>query len=382
MRISVIIPIYKGKKYISSQISQVESAAKIISLNGHTVELILVNDDPDDPIEEEYSSSIINIVISNCKNNTGIQQARIRGLSLASGDFIHFLDQDDKISLEYYSSQLDKIDEADAIYCRCYNGDRQTYNYDRVFETAFDREKIFSVCPVITPGQVVIKRDSIPELWKNNILKNYGSDDYFLWLCMYANGAKFASNQDILFTHVRNGDNYSSDILRTKKSDDEMVDYLINSNMFNAGEIEQLKQLSEKQLKRRYIPQRKDQIVLQILSELLKCYENGHSLDEYLISKNSTRVAIYGAAVLGERIKGLLTHSKVKVVCFIDKNAPFIDEDIPVTTVENVIFDFDAVIISQIENEDKIHKTLREYSDIKCFTIREIVKEMSDEINR
>lgn len=374
--VSVIVPIYKGEMYLEKQVKQLVKAADCFDGN---IEVIFSNDDPNKPLPCYCDIDSVHIVMLQTDSNRGIQAARIRGLAAAKGNFIHFLDQDDEITPDYYNSQLDAIGDADAVYCRCYNGRRQTYNYDRVFETAFERGNILSVCPVISPGQVLIRRNSIPDFWTKHILRHVGSDDYLLWLCMYGAGCTFAANQDILYAHVRNGSNFSSDILRTKKSDEEMAELLVNSGMFLESDCTQLRLLPEKQLIRRYVPQRKDQVVLQVLAELLECHEKGRTLEQYFLDRNITRIAIYGAAVMGERIKGMLRGSRVTVSCFIDKNAPFIKEDVPVYEINVVKRDFDAVVISLIENEAAAAAHLRRMEGLKIYKIREIVRELADE---
>ena len=168
------------------------------------------------------------------------------------------------------------------------------------------------------------------------------------------------------------------DILRNKKSDEEMVNMLINSGLFTEADCKELKLLPERQIRRRYNPQRKDQIVLQVLSDLLRCYEKGYSLETYLKDKGIHRVAIYGAAVLGERIKGILKESSIFVECFIDKNAPFVEEDIPVYKLEDCNVEVDAIIISLIENEDSVASYIKRDRNVAVYKIREIVKEMID----
>jgi glycosyltransferase involved in cell wall biosynthesis len=374
--IDVIVPLYKGQKYIEKQIEQIDKAAQNVDAR---ITLCFSNDDPNEKVGGADKTDNITIKYINTDKNNGIQVARIRGLESLDGEFVHFLDQDDIINEYFYKKQLEIIGNADAAYCGCLNGNHLTYNNDRVLETAFKRENILTACPVISPGQVLIRRKSIPDFWKNNILKNICADDYLLWLSMYALNCSFVPNQEILFQHVRNGDNYSSDILKNYKSDEEVVNLLVASGMFSTVDCEILRRTPEKLLLKRYTPQRKDQIVLQFLSMLLTCYENGRTLDNYFLDKNISKVAIFGAAVMGEKIKGLLKNTGVSVICFIDRNAEYIKEDIPVYTLEQTKFDFDAVILSQIDREDVIEEELREYSDIRTFRIREIVGELLDE---
>lgn len=375
--ISVIVPIYRGTQYLKKQIEQLYAASQ--RFQGH-IEVIFSNDDPQTPLPDFADVAELDVKAVQTDKNRGIQAARIRGLSAACGEYIHFLDQDDEIVPDFYRSQMQAIGDADAVYCRCYNGKRQTYNYDRVFETAFDRSKILSVCPVISPGQVLIRGERIPAFWREHILENIGSDDYFLWLCMYREGCVFAANQDILYTHVRNGNNYSSNILRTYKADEEMVKLLLAEGNFAETDCSELICIPEKQLIRRYPPQRKDQVVLMVLSELLENYEKGKTLEGYFLRKGIRRLAIYGAAIMGERIQGFLRGSNVEVVCFIDRNAPFVREDIPVYEWSNQIpCDFDAILISLIENEDEVAMDIEKAGRLRVYKIREIVRELSNE---
>ena len=378
MKISVVVPLYHGDMYINKIIEQEERVLSEGFCEKSIFELIFVNDNPEGKIDEDLKSEWIDIHVVNNAENQGIQASRIIGLSHSTGEYIHFLDQDDEISPDFYRSQLKHIGDADAVYCRCYNGNRQPFNRDRIFETAFDKENIFSVCPVISPGQVLIRKDSIPEFWRTHVLKNIGSDDYFLWLCMYASGCRFAPNQNILYTHTRNGGNFSSDLLRTKKSDDEMVRFLVESGLFNEEDCGELEKLAEINLRRRYAPQMKDQAVLMVLSELLKCYENDITLAAFLAEKGINSIAIFGAAVMGERVKGLLKKSDISVPFYIDRNAAFIDEDIPVFTFEEAPNNVDAVLISNISGEEGIRNILQEKYDCPVFDIRTVVWEMKD----
>lgn len=75
--VTVIVPVYYGQKYIRNIIKQVESASRHMAPED-TVELLLANDAPDAPIEEnEYSSEFIKIVVLNTDINRGIHGARV-----------------------------------------------------------------------------------------------------------------------------------------------------------------------------------------------------------------------------------------------------------------------------------------------------------------
>ena len=159
--ISTIIPIYHGQQYIEKQLKQLENAAcQLKKLSGRydtALEVLFVNDAPDDPIGEELHSDVLRVRVFNTDTNRGIHGARVWGLSKASGEFVHFLDQDDEISPDFYMSQLDAIGDADVVYCRGYNGRQEIYNTSRVFEKSFDRDEILKCPPMISVGQALFR---------------------------------------------------------------------------------------------------------------------------------------------------------------------------------------------------------------------------------
>ena len=378
IRITTIIPIYKGKQYIEKQIDQIESAAE--KLHGH-LELIFVNDDPSEPLDDTLRSDVIDIVVLQTDRNRGIQGARVYGLSEARGEYIHFLDQDDEISVDFYSSQLDGIGDCDLIYCRCYNGNRESYTWNQVFETVMDREKILEVCPLRSPGQALIRKDAIPQVWKDKIISPIGSDDYMLYLSMYAEGRKFICNQRLLFRHVINGNNYSSDVLNAYVSDQRMIEILMDNNVFSQEDIELAKEIPQKNLRRRYMHQCKDQIVLNILSEILRAEASGSSMGDFFLEKGIGNLAIYGAGVFGRNIRNILARTSVETKFFIDRNAKFLHESIPVYELGDAPDDVDGIIVSLITHEDEVSEKLKEKYNCPVFTIKYIAEQIAPEKN-
>ena len=114
--ISIIVPIYHGKQYIDAIIAQIEKCIKKLEKK-YMVELLLVNDAPEEKLGE-YCSESMDIVVLNTDCNRGIHGARVRGLESCQGEFVLFLDQDDKITEDYLQSQISKMDNCDAIVCR------------------------------------------------------------------------------------------------------------------------------------------------------------------------------------------------------------------------------------------------------------------------
>ena len=102
IRISVIIPVYNGERYLQECL---ESVGKCQSAE---IECIIVNDGSSDATEDICKKQcardgrfrVIN------KVNTGVSDSRNRGMAEASGDYIFFLDADDYIDVAVWPEIL------------------------------------------------------------------------------------------------------------------------------------------------------------------------------------------------------------------------------------------------------------------------------------
>ena len=96
IKISIVVPIYNVANYLSRCIES------IINQSYLNIEIILVNDGSTDnslSICEEYAILDPRIIVLNQKNR-GLAGARNSGLNIASGEYIGFIDSDDKIDSE------------------------------------------------------------------------------------------------------------------------------------------------------------------------------------------------------------------------------------------------------------------------------------------
>lgn len=96
MRLSVIIPIYNSAPYLRQCLDSVVGQNFV---HGDW-EVILVDDGSTDgsaDIADEYSHKNAELVKVIHKKNGGVSSARNTGLSVATGDFVHFMDSDDWI---------------------------------------------------------------------------------------------------------------------------------------------------------------------------------------------------------------------------------------------------------------------------------------------
>lgn len=374
-KISVITPIFNGKNYINDLILQLEKCQRIIG-ESWKLEFLIMNDNPEDSLSETaYMSKSIDVHIYNTNINRGTHSTRVRGLSHADGEYIVFLDQDDMLYPDYFNSQLSYIGDADAAVCRCIHENQQFYNADRKFEEVITKDYMMKKGnPIISAGQVLIRRASIPKVWIENIMKTNCADDYLLWLCMAAQDAKFVLNQNILFEHIVNGKNLSLDSRREMSSLDEMYDILSKNKVFDEQGMQQILNMREHVLYERIGLLEKFREMFCVLNKMAVCRETGYSIGKYLQSEGIRRVCIYGDGYIGKRLAGELKVYNIEIAFFIDRNAHYLTEEIPVYKLEEAPKGVDAVIISLVLNYDSVRTELRRKYKTKVYAVRELIE--------
>ena len=236
--ISVIIPYYQGKRYLPDLCSMMERNAEIFRKEtGKEIEVLLVNDSPWEKIEPELkpwgnASVPYRLKVLTNPQNSGIHATRVNGLNAAEGEFVQFLDQDDRITDSCLLSQYNSIGNADFVIGNGYDEERNggkhlIFANPSVQSAAGDLKYQYYYNNLIrSPGQVLIRRSSIPVYWAEQIMKNNGSDDAFLWILMLCRGAKAAINEEVVYEHVYTGENSSSNNEAMLRSQMEVAEKL------------------------------------------------------------------------------------------------------------------------------------------------------------
>lgn len=117
MLISVVIPVYNVEPYLA------ECIESVLAQTYSYYEMICVNDGSTDnslSILNSYAAKYDRIQVIN-QENRGLSAARNVGMSAAKGDYIFFLDSDDKIKPETFKILAQKGANEDMI---CFNGQR------------------------------------------------------------------------------------------------------------------------------------------------------------------------------------------------------------------------------------------------------------------
>lgn len=230
-KISIITPIYNGSRFTESIVNNAEGLYKEIKNYGYKVELICVQDKPDEVLKFKIPSCIEFKLIKN-DINLGIQHSRVKGLKEATGMYIIFLDQDDKLIPVNYISQLKKIKNADVVVGNFYtdiNGKKRLiYKNRKALNFAVQENTLLKYAnTIISPGQCLIRKNKIPKQWCNSIMKVNGADDWMLWLLMYNSGAHFSVNAKPVYYHRTTAiGNLSSDDSNMYNSEKEMLSIL------------------------------------------------------------------------------------------------------------------------------------------------------------
>lgn len=98
MKISVIIPVYNSEKYVRRCIDSV------IAQTYQNWEMILVDDGSVDnslAILQEYENKDTRVNVVH-QDNAGPGSARNTGIACATGEYIVFIDSDDRVNKEYF----------------------------------------------------------------------------------------------------------------------------------------------------------------------------------------------------------------------------------------------------------------------------------------
>ncbi|WP_060668318.1 glycosyltransferase family 2 protein [Oceanobacillus caeni] len=105
--ISVIIPVYNVEEYLE------ECLNSIINQTYKHIEVIIINDGSTDnsyKVINEYANNYKNMKVINQKN-AGQSVARNKGMEIAKGKYIYFLDSDDYILPETFDNLVQQLEK-------------------------------------------------------------------------------------------------------------------------------------------------------------------------------------------------------------------------------------------------------------------------------
>lgn len=161
--LSIIVPVYNVEKTLRKCIKSIQNQTI------RDIEILLVNDgSADDSLRicKEYERKDKRIIVVD-QENKGVSAARNRGLEMAKGEYIGFVDADDWIEPDMFASLIARIREEDADVCLCnfYRDPEGTASHDLSFidqDVITDKEVILEiVATMITPPRLFDRSHNI-----------------------------------------------------------------------------------------------------------------------------------------------------------------------------------------------------------------------------
>lgn len=110
-KLSIIVPVYNAEQYMEKCLN------RLLEQSYSNIEIIIVNDCSQGNCEEianKYKEIDKRVKYIKHEKNRGLFQARITGASIATGEYIAFLDSDDYVSIDYYRTLMQNIEENNA----------------------------------------------------------------------------------------------------------------------------------------------------------------------------------------------------------------------------------------------------------------------------
>lgn len=225
--ISVIVPVYNIEMYISRCIESV------LSQTYTNWELILIDDgslDKSGLICDDYQKKDRRIIVIH-KQNGGVSSARNAGLSVASGNYVVFMDSDDWADSTYLQHLIEGVEnEGCGIVVQGHHRDTPEGSFDYVQSSGFYKNTDFDQLP--DTRNLCFMGIPWGALYNNSLIKDnnlhfeesihFAEDFIFLMnYLLHADWAKFINTIDYHYTIV----NANSLVNRSHSFESELKGY-------------------------------------------------------------------------------------------------------------------------------------------------------------
>lgn len=219
MKVSIIIPVYNSEKNLKYCLES------ILKQTYQDFEILLINDGSTDNSQEvidRYKKNFSNKIRAYIQKNSGVAKTRNRGIELSKGEYLFFIDNDDRIDTDYVKTFVDAIEES--------NYDIIIGGYRRVDEDGkilFSREPINSPWVkymFITPWAKIYRKESLISNNLSFLDINIGED---VWLNIMANlKLKIGTVQYTGYNWIYNNHSISNALHKGLKKDVDFIPLL------------------------------------------------------------------------------------------------------------------------------------------------------------
>ncbi|MFV8352512.1 glycosyltransferase family 2 protein [Flavobacterium sp. XS2P14] len=218
--ISVVVPVYKVENYLNRCIDS------ILSQTYKNIELILINDgSPDNSpaICDAYASENSCVKVIH-KENEGVSAARNKGIEIAKGKYIAFIDSDDYICKGYLSTLMFMLSNSEAQLSVC--------GYKKVFDSKVDKIKVsndFEIIPDLLAMDMLLNDQSKCTPWGKlyniNLFKEVRfpegklMEDMFVMPLLFKKAKLIAISTEELYYYNQEGESITRSSFNYKKLD-------------------------------------------------------------------------------------------------------------------------------------------------------------------
>lgn len=249
-KVSVIIPVYNGEKYIDSCLESV------LGQTYKNLEIIVVNDGSKDDsllIIDKYKKSDDRIIVID-KKNEGVSVARNKAMDIATSKWIMFVDVDDRLEQDAVENLINNVrDDTDIVLSKIYlvNGKEKKefkceYKEEKEFEEKEKKELIDAIFydnykeKISNNSSIFAKLYSKDLLIKHKIKFKEGfkyGEDVIFNLMSFQNAKKIILIDSFTYNYVLNQESvtqkYDNNIIQHyTKMLLEVREYLIKNNLY------------------------------------------------------------------------------------------------------------------------------------------------------
>ena len=361
--ISVILTVYNKEKYLNKCIKS------ILNQTYNNLELILINDGSTDSsgiICDEFASRDSRVRIFHQKN-AGQQAAQKKGIEVANGYYISFVDGDDYIDSKMYGTLIDKMKDADLITSGLIkeredgsivkidvdNIEPGEYAFGIAIKYFFDNLIMYSN---YDSGSVFggISNHKVDKIFKTEIVRkiynkcNIGirlEEDYLFCMLYALQCNKVIVTHDIYYHYVRTENSITATQDKHFLSDREKIYY----TLYNAVKGHKYEDSLQEQLRRRTL------FVLFSFCELHigfmgKRVFPAYDFPEYELIYDK-KIILFGAGAVGQSYYYWINeHNIADIVLWVDNKVS--NKENNIVCSPNMIFsaEYDLIIIS-VKNE-------------------------------
>ena len=220
---SIIIPVYNlldsnSLQYFDKLVNSICCNLKSDFVRSCFKEIIIINDNPNQSVEKEVSDifnkyHIREFSIYTNHKNCGQAFSRNKGASLAVGDYLHFIDQDDFVSDCFYEKILSRLSNSEekVIISKLnlfYSDSSDCFDpYRKLTLKLYNNSKSINDLKIMmlsnianSPGAYLVEKELFLDVGGYVNLRNYGTDDWgFFYKLICLKNILFFFCEDAIF---------------------------------------------------------------------------------------------------------------------------------------------------------------------------------------